>query len=72
LFPDRKEGQFCVVFNHKAYVQLAFTQGTQLQDPKVILKGSGGFGKHLNFKQLDEFDPETVLGFVKAAAKLST
>jgi hypothetical protein len=61
LKPDEKEGQFCGVFPYKDHVQLAFSNGTALKDPKHVLAGTGKFRRHINFSGLQEIDP-AILG----------
>jgi len=61
LKPDEKEGQFCGVFPYKDHVQLAFSNGTALKDPKHVLVGTGKFRRHINFSSLQEIDP-AILG----------
>ncbi len=56
LKPDEKEGQFCGVFPYKDHVQLAFSNGTALKDPKQVLVGTGKFRRHVNFSSLQEID----------------
>ena len=70
LKPDEKEGQFCGIFQYKSHVQLVFSQGAELQDPKNILAGNGKFRRHINFEGIEEIDKPVLNKFIKAAAKL--
>ena len=54
LKPDEKEGQFCGVFIYKQHIQLSFSQGADLKDPKSLLSGSGKHRRHMNFVSSDE------------------
>jgi len=56
LKPEEKEGQFCGVFVYSAHVQLSFSNGSQLKDERKILKGSGKFRRHVNFKSREQID----------------
>lgn len=71
LKPDQKEGQFCGIFEYKGHVQLAFSQGTQLSDPKHLLEGSGKYRRHVNVKTEQEIDETSLVRLVKQAAKIS-
>jgi hypothetical protein len=56
LKPEEKEGQFCGVFIYSAHVQLSFSNGPQLKDECKMLKGSGKYRRHINFKSADQID----------------
>lgn len=56
LKPEEKEGQFCGVFIYSAHVQLSFSHGPQLNDERKMLKGSGKYRRHINFKRREEID----------------
>lgn len=71
LKPAEKEGQFCGVFLYKSHVQLAFSQGTSLDDPLHLLCGTGKLRRHINFKPSDDIDTESLSALIKQAATLS-
>lgn len=71
LKPEEKEGQFCGIFPYKDHVQLAFSNGTALQDPKNLLTGTGKFRRHINFSDVQDIDPESIAVLVKDAARYS-
>lgn len=54
LYPEEKEGQFCGVFVQKKDVQVSFSQGAQLKDPKGLLEGSGKLRRHINYSSIDK------------------
>lgn len=56
LKPEEKEGQFCGVFVYSAHVQLSFSNGPQLIDERQILKGTGKYRRHVNFKNREQID----------------
>lgn len=56
LKPEEKEGQFCGVFVYSAHVQLSLSHGPQLKDECKILKGTGKYRRHVNFKNQDQID----------------
>ena len=71
LRPDEKEGQFCGVFPYKTHVQLAFSNGAALADPKQLLSGTGKLRRHINLSTLLEIDPESLAELLENAARLS-
>ncbi len=56
LKAEEKEGQFCGVFIYKQHVQISFSQGALLDDPKQLLAGSGKLRRHMNFKSMTDVD----------------
>lgn len=71
LKPDEKEGQFCGIFPYKDHVQLAFSNGTAMKDPKRVLSGTGKFRRHINFTGLQGIEPETVAELIRHAVEYS-
>ncbi len=71
LRPDEKEGQFCGIFPYKAHVQLAFSEGTALQDPAGALEGTGKLRRHVNFATLEGIAEDVVAALLKEAVKVS-
>lgn len=71
LKPDEKEGQFCGIFPYKDHVQLAFSNGTALKDPKRVLAGAGKCRRHINFSDRQEIDPEVLAELIDNAAQHS-
>ena len=72
LKPQEKESQFCGIFQFKNHVQLAFSQGALLKDPKIQLEGSGKHRRHISIQEGQEIDEAALNKLVKEAAKLST
>ncbi|WP_395343749.1 DUF1801 domain-containing protein [Ningiella sp. W23] len=54
--PDEKEGQFCGVFTYAEHVQLSFSKGASLNDPKKQLSGNGKYRRHINYKNASDVD----------------
>ena len=71
LKPEEKEGQFRGVFPYKEHVQLAFSNGTALRDPKRVLAGSGKFLRHLKFSIPVDINPEIVSALIKESVEHS-
>jgi len=70
LHPDQKEGQFCGVFVHKKYVQISFSKGAELKDPKRMLQGSGKIRKHINIASAQEAASAELNKLIEQAARL--
>jgi len=70
LHPDQKEGQFCGVFVHKKHVQISFSKGAELKDPKRMLQGSGKIRKHINIASPQEVVSTELNKLIKQAARL--
>jgi len=71
LHPDEKEGQFCGVFSYKEHAQLAFTAGTLLKDPNRLLRGSGKYRRHINFRWPEELEEKPISELLRQAAEES-
>lgn len=71
VYPDRKEGQFCGIFEFTNHVQLTFANGAELKDPKGVLLGKGKFRRHVNFESADEVNPTILAALLKQSVKLS-
>lgn len=71
LRPDEKEGQFCGVFPYKDHIQLAFSQGAALKDPRQVLGGTGKFRRHINVSNLQEIDVDIVTELLENAVQVS-
>lgn len=70
LKPEEKEGQFCGVFTYAKHVQLSFSLGAQLDDPKRFLLGSGKFRRHINVKNKEEINFEYFNYLLSQASQL--
>jgi len=68
--PEEKEGQFCGVFAQKHHVQLSFSKGVELEDPKSLLEGSGKLRRHINYSSLDDVSFEDLEALVIQSAEL--
>lgn len=71
LKPDEKEAQFCGVFPYNSHVQLAFSQGTMLADPKKLLAGKGKMRKHINLEKIQDIDTTALVHLLKDAVRIS-
>jgi len=70
LKPEEKEGQFCGVFIYKKHVQISFSKGANLTDPRNLLLGSGKLRRHINFKSIDDVEEKDLENLLISASKL--
>ncbi len=71
LYPDDNERQFCGVFSYKEHVQLAFTIGAWLKDPRHLLSGRGKYRRHINFRAPEEIEVKPISELLQQAAQES-
>ena len=71
LNPEEKEGQFCGLFVHKQHVQISFSNGAELKDPKGLLLGSGKRRRHVNVSSPGEVNFTELKKLLKQASKYS-
>ncbi len=71
LKPEEKEAQFCGVFMYKKHVQISFSNGVDLKDPRNQLLGSGKRRRHLNFSSSKDIDFTELEKLLKQASRLS-
>ncbi len=65
-----KGKHFGGAYPNKKHVNLAFSRGVELADPKSLLQGKGKFRRHLQLFHPDELDEKDAQLFVKAAVEL--
>ncbi len=70
LKPDEKEGQFCGVFLQKNNVQISFSNGAELKDPKNLLSGAGKKRRHINVADINDVSLAELKKLIRQAAKL--
>lgn len=70
LKSEEKEGQFCGVFIYKEHVQISFSKGALLTDPKKILSGSGKLRRHVNFNSIDDVSDKDLKELLIQSSKL--
>jgi len=70
LNTDLKEGQFCGLFAYENHVQLVFSQGASLDDPKALLEGKGKARRHINFASVQDIKKAAINKLLKQAASL--
>jgi len=70
LKPEEKEGQFCGVFIYQKHVQISFSKGAQIVDPKNLLSGTGKLRRHINFKSMEDVEETDLAELLISASKL--
>lgn len=70
LRPDEKEGQYCGIFIYTKHVQISFSNGARIEDPKRLLLGSGEFRRHINFSSADQVNFEELKKLLEQASRL--
>lgn len=63
--------QFCAVGPQKKYVNIYLMRGTELDDPKALLEGSGRKMRHIKIKDAGELKNAALKALIKDAAKLA-
>jgi hypothetical protein len=66
-FSDRWQDSFCMVTVYSKHVNLMFTHGARLSDPKRQLRGSGKQIRHLQVRTREDLDSEVLHHFLAAA-----
>ncbi len=70
LKPEEKEGQFCGVFIYTRHVQISFSRGVDVSDPKKLLLGSGKLRRHINFTSIDDIEEKDLRNLLINASGL--
>lgn len=63
--------QFCAVGPQQKYVNIYLMRGTELDDPKALLEGSGKKMRHVKIKDAKELKNAALKTLIKDAAKLA-
>jgi hypothetical protein len=62
---------FCVIHPSRAWVNLAFSRGTDLADPQGLLEGTGKRIRHVKAHAAPDARTATVRALVRQAARLA-
>ncbi|MFZ1807987.1 MAG: DUF1801 domain-containing protein [Cyclobacteriaceae bacterium] len=68
---DRQKGIYCHVAVYSKYVNIGFNKGTDLNDPKKLLNGTGNSIRHIRVDGFSDFPEKYVKGLLKQALQLS-
>jgi hypothetical protein len=68
---DRQKELYRHVAVYNKYVNIGFNKGTQLDDPKGLLKGTGNSIRHITVGNFAEFPEKYVRELLKQACKLA-
>lgn len=63
VFKSRVSG----IYVYADHVSLEFTKGGSLDDPKIILEGTGKFRRHLKLRTLEDIHKKSCQSFLKQA-----
>jgi hypothetical protein len=66
-FTERWQDSFCMVTTYSKHVNLMFTHGAKLADPRRRLRGKGKQFRHLQVKSREDLDSEVLRHFLDAA-----
>ena len=83
LFPDmdeiikwknlvyQKNGYVCAILIHKNHVNLEFWHGTELEDPKNLLEGTGKKMRHIKVTDESTIDAEYIKILIGESSELN-
>src|SRR5712692_2937015 len=60
----------CSIMVTRAWVDLSFFRGVDLDDPKGLLEGSGKIMRHIKIHKLEDIDVSSIAGLVRQASEL--
>jgi hypothetical protein len=58
----------CGIYASSDHVNLSFTEGATLKDPKKLLEGTGKGIRHIKIAQVEDVGEATIKGYVKEPA----
>ena len=67
-FTDKPSDAFVFTTTHVKWVNLGFNFGTQLRDPRGLLRGEGKWIRHVRIAQSSDLEAPGVRELIKAAA----
>jgi len=65
------KGLVCAIAPQRGYVNLMFSQGTQLNDPAHLLEGSGKRARHIKIRAASDVDRPEVRDILQQAVNLT-
>ena len=66
--PKKMSEHFCYLAPHKAYVNLGFMYGADLDDPDSLLEGNGQLMRHIKIRSVEEVDNPAIRKLIEAAS----
>jgi hypothetical protein len=66
-FTERFKEAFCHIAAYSTYVNLGFNRGTELDDPRHILKGTGKLTRHIRIAKMEDLHAPHIQRFLDAA-----
>lgn len=64
------KGNVCYIAAMTSWVNLGFSRGTELKDPKLLLEGSGKGMRHIKVRKVEDIDSVAITALIKQAATL--
>jgi hypothetical protein len=66
-FTERFKEAFCHIAAYSTYVNLGFNRGTELDDPRRILQGTGKLTRHIRIAKMEDLRAPHIQRFLDAA-----
>jgi hypothetical protein len=66
-FTERFKEAFCHIAAYSTYVNLGFNRGTELDDPRRILQGTGKLTRHIRIAKMEDLRAPYIQRFLDAA-----
>ena len=68
---DKMTDGFCMIPIYTNHLNLGFTKGTLLPDPKGLLQGTGKLIRHIPITHINDYNNSAVKALVKASIRLA-
>ncbi len=65
--PKKMSEGYVYIMPHKAWINLGFFRGAELDDPENLLQGTGAKMRHVKCRSLDECDRPALAGLIRNA-----
>jgi hypothetical protein len=66
-----KNGYVCAILIHKNHVNLEFWRGTEIQDPKNLLEGTGKKMRHIKIESESQINKEYIKKFIEESIEIN-
>jgi hypothetical protein len=68
--PKKMTEHFAYIASYKKHVNLGFYQGSEMDDPEVLLEGTGAGLRHIKIKTLEDARSPSLKAYIIAALQL--
>ncbi len=72
LGPKKMSEGYAYLLPHKAWINLGFFRGTDLDDPDKMLEGTGAKMRHVKIRSIGEADQPSIRSLIKSALEERT